>query len=91
MSRILLLVTFLYSTYAKEDVYFAGFWNLLSADALGNLPAVKLAVEHVNNNTAILNDYRLILLHNVSTEVSISTSRCIFCIKVHINPNLKLP
>lgn len=58
----------------KRDVYIAGFFpygNHVPEGHIGRgvMPAVKLAVEHINEHPTILRDYRLHMWWN-DTEVS---------------------
>jgi len=60
----------------KRDVYIAGFFpygNHVPEGHIGRgvMPAVKLAVEHINEHPTILRDYRLHMWWN-DTEVSFS-------------------
>ncbi|XP_029166911.1 uncharacterized protein LOC114937558 [Nylanderia fulva] len=62
----------------KRDVYIAGFFpygNHVPEGHIGRgvMPAVKLAVEHINEHPTILRDYRLHMWWN-DTEVSFSFS-----------------
>lgn len=59
----------------KRDVYIAGFFpygNHVPEGHIGRgvMPAVKLAVEHINEHPTILRDYRLHMWWN-DTEVSL--------------------
>lgn len=61
----------------KRDVYIAGFFpygNHVPEGHIGRgvMPAVKLAVEHINEHPTILRDYRLHMWWN-DTEVSFSS------------------
>lgn len=63
----------------KRDVYIAGFFpygNHVPEGHIGRgvMPAVKLAVEHINEHATILRDYRLHMWWN-DTEVSYPQNR----------------
>jgi len=63
----------------KRDVYIAGFFpygNHVPEGHIGRgvMPAVKLAVEHINEHPTILRDYRLHMWWN-DTEVSEEEAR----------------
>lgn len=62
------------STSQRGDVYIAGFFpfgKLVAESRLGRgvMPAVKLAVEHINDSPDVLHNYRL-HIYWIDTEVS---------------------
>lgn len=63
------------SVSKRHDVYIAGFFpfspEMLPETATGRgvMPAVKLAIEHINENSAVLRNYRLHMWWN-DTQVA---------------------
>lgn len=63
------------SVTKRHDVYIAGFFPFTPVDfpetrtGRGVMPAVKLALEHINDNPTVLRNYRLSMWWN-DTEVS---------------------
>lgn len=64
------------SVSKRHDVYIAGFFpfspEMLPETATGRgvMPAVKLAIEHINENSAVLRNYRLHMWWN-DTQVRV--------------------
>ena len=52
----------------NEDIYFAGFFPMNDKIGQGVLPAVKLAIEHINNSSKVFKGKTMHMLFN-NTEV----------------------
>ena len=62
--------------FGTEDIYFAGFFPMNDRIGEGVLPAVKLAIKHINNSTKVLPGKTMHMLFN-NTEVSLNSDvRC---------------
>ena len=53
----------------KQELHIAGFFNLASRNGAGSLEAARMAVEEINNDTRYLEDYKIELHQQRSTQV----------------------
>ncbi|XKL64497.1 hypothetical protein PGB90_004583 [Kerria lacca] len=80
------------SVTKRHDVYIAGFFPFTPVDfpetrtGRGVMPAVKLALEHINDNPTVLRNYRLSMWWN-DTECSAVTGLKAFFDMMHEQPH----
>ena len=68
----------------KMVIYFGAFYPLsgpFSQWGKGCLPAAQLAVNHINNRSDVLKDYRIQLI-NMDTQVVFFMLEIIFCVRL---------
>jgi len=58
----------------KHELHIAGFFNLDSRNGAGSLEAARMAVEEINNDSRYLEDYKIELHQQRSTQVQQSFS-----------------
>ena len=69
------------SARIKHELHIAGFFDLDSRNGAGSLEAARMAIEEINNNSKYLEDYKIELHQQRSTQVQKSFSFYLFSLK----------
>ena len=76
----------------KHELHIAGFFNLASRNGAGSLAAARIAVEEINNDSRYLEDYKIELHQQRSTQVQKSFNFISFSQgQVGLQLNLAIP
>lgn len=62
----------------KHELHIAGFFNLASRNGAGSLEAARMAVEEINSDSRYLEDYKIELHQQRSTQVQESFSFSVY-------------